>query len=95
MRVFPAQNGVHRLMTVAALVLLGVLLATMPVSAGATSKPTMTPQLVARVSGSSAVYVVSTSSVFESNNPSACNYHACFSLRRSNNNGASAEIPLK
>jgi hypothetical protein len=78
----------NRLMCATVPVLLGVALAMMPMSAGATSRPTLRPQLVARVSGSSAVYIVSTSSAFESNNPSACNYQACFNLRRTNNNGA-------
>lgn len=73
---------------IAALFILGVVLATVPISAGATTGPTLTPQLLARVNGSSSVFVVSTSSNFESDNPAVCNYQACFHLRRTNDNGA-------
>lgn len=78
----------NRLAFIAALFLLGVTLATSPISAGAATGPTLTPQLLASFNGSSTVFVVSTSSDFESNNPGACNYQACFQLQRTNDNGA-------
>ncbi len=59
-----------------------------PIPTGATPGTTLTPQLLDRVNGSSTVYVVSTSSNFESNNPAVCNYQACFHLQRTNDNGA-------
>jgi hypothetical protein len=82
------HNWMNRLAFIAALFLLGAALATTPISAGAATGPTLTPQLLVGVNGSSTVFVVSTSSDFESNNPPVCNYQVCFHLQRTNDNGA-------
>jgi hypothetical protein len=82
------HTWMNRLTCVIALFFLGVALATGALSAGAAKGPVLAPQLLARVNGSSTVYVLSTSADFESDNPAACNYQACFHLQRTNDNGA-------